>query len=177
MKNGFEIWGNFIKTGDNNTTERIKKLQYQMNQVLYDNNKRYISPLAAERILKRLIELGVSLKELNVDSKYQRKKEAILSELRRICKSIIAYKKSFCWREDDLIQVNNTLKYQVKQYIDEKDTLDVLKYLKRNKEIWEEIYEPFPFKEKIDTKHFVEMQAELQQKSIEQFNKKYGFSA
>lgn len=177
MKTGNEIWGDFIKTNDNNTNERIKKLQYKMNQILYDNNKRYISPLSAKRILKLLVELGVSLKDLNVDNKYQRKKEAILSELRRICNSLIVYKKNYTWEEDDYIKVNNTLRYQVKQYIGEKDSFDIFKYLKRNKEIWEEMYEPFPHKDKIITKHFVEMQEELEQKYMEQFKKKYGLSA
>ena len=168
MKNGNEIWGTFIVPVNKATNVRIKNLHYAMNQILYDNNKRYISPISAKRILDKLIELGVSLKELNVENTYKPKKEEILSRLREICKSLIKYRKNYMWTEDDAIQINNTLKYQVKMYIDEKDkeTMNVINFLKRNREIWEEMYVPYPNKELINTKHFVEMQTELKQKSL-----------
>lgn len=177
IKTGKEIWGDFIKTSDNTTSERIKKLHYDINQVLYVNNRRYISPQSATRILDLLKKYGVALKELNVDGKYKKKKEEILAQLRDICNNLIKYRKTFIWNKDDSTAINNTLRFQVKQYIDNKETLKTKDYLDRNREIWREIYEPFPFKELVGTKHFLEMQSELIERSVEQFRERYNLSA
>ena len=156
---GIEAISPNVKQGDKN----IKRILYGINKILYDNNKRFISPQVASIILEQLKEYGKELKDLAVSQSCETKKTEILSELRRICKSIIQYKKEFIWDDESVQQVNTTMKYQLSMYIKERDssTFDELSFLKRNKEIWETMYLPCINHESINTKKFEEMQQEL----------------
>ncbi len=65
--------------------------------------------------------------------------------------------------DDDIKQVQKTLKFQLSQYLKAKEanTLDVLKMLKENKQIWDEMYSPCPNHDQIKTSDYVKMQEEL----------------
>ena len=132
MKNGEEIVFKFIKTKATATTDKLKAIQYEVNQIVYDNNKRYISPTMAERLKKQLVEYGKSLKELNVGDKYKAKKDEMLDQLRTLCKQLNEYVKTFQWEKADAEQVDRTMKYQLREYLKNKETLNVEDYLQRN---------------------------------------------
>ena len=172
MKNGEKIGFKFIKTKATATTEKLTAIQYEVNQIVYDNNKRYISPITAERLKKQLVEYGKSLKELNVGEKYKAKKDEMLDQLRTLCKQLNEYIKTFQWQEADAMQVERTMKYQLHEYVANKEMLDVEFFLKRNLEIWEEMYLPCPFSSAIDTSKFVSMQEELQERYCRKYDLK-----
>lgn len=163
MKYGKEIGIEAITPKTKQGDENIKRILYDVNQILYDNNKRYISPLIASNILNQLKEYGMELKDLPVCKSCEAKKAEILSELRRIYNSINKYRKDFTWDDESVQQVNTTMKYQLSMYIKERgsSTFDELSFLKRNKEIWETMYLPCINHESINTKKFEEMQQEL----------------
>lgn len=172
MKNGEEIGFKFIKTKATATTDKLKTIQYEVNQIVYDNNKRYISPTMGERLKKQLVEYGKSLKELNVGEKYKAKKDEMLDQLRTLCKQLNEYIKTFQWEKMDAAQVERTMKYQLREYLKNKETLNVEDYLQRNLEIWEEMYLPCPFSSAIDVSKFVSMQEELQERYCRKYDLK-----
>ena len=172
MKNGKEIGFKFIKTKATATTDKLTAIQYEVNQIVYDNNKRYISPTMAERLKKKLVEYGKSLNELNVGDRYKVKKDEMLDQLRTLCKQLKEYIKTFQWQETDAMQVERTMKYQLREYLKNKESLNAEEYLQRNLEIWEELYLPCPFSSAINTSKFVLMQEELQERYCRKYDLK-----
>lgn len=135
---------------------------YAINDILYDNSKRYISPAMAKRIYDTLCAEASALKETNVPTSDTIKMK-VLEELRTLCKNLISYSRKYQWTENDVAAVKSTISYQVSMYLKEREDegFNVLAYLKRNKEVWEEMYLPCPSHNQIDVRAFCKMQKEL----------------
>lgn len=169
MRKGEELGIESIKTQSKEGNHKLQALHYRINDILYDYKMRYISPHTAIRVANDLTTLGVEVKEVDVNTKAVAKKEEILSKLRTIVQSLKQYAKSYVWQQSDSSQVEATLKYQISKYIRTKENLDVEKMLCENKQIWEELYLQCPYRGRIQTKKFVDMQYEL----LDIFNNKY----
>ena len=156
-----------IKT--KNLPDKAIRRFYKINQLLYDNAKRFISPQMGERILINLKSSSIEFKEIEVNVMYQDVKEQILGILRKKYKQLNEYVKSFKWSEDDAVCINKTMKYQLSTYLKDKERVDVEVMLQRNSEVWNEMYLPYPFNEKVDVKQFKRMQEELIERLIEPY--------
>ncbi len=159
MKTGKELGLEGMTVPAKGMPRETGKVYLRINGILYDYSKCYISPMMAEQLYKSLCSLGVELK----DAPAANNKETILSKVRTVCTSLREYRKSYTWIESDSEQVSKTLNYQLSMYLKHKNEgcLDALKTLARNKEVWDEMYLPCPFKQGVQTKKFLEMQDEL----------------
>ena len=155
---GIEPLTNKLKGLPYNATNHV----YAINSILYDNSKRYISPTMAKRIYDALCVEASALKESSVPAS-DKVKLKVLEELRVLCKTLIAYSQQNQWTEEDVAEVKSTINYQVSMDLMERDDEDfnVLAFLKRNKEVWEEMYLPCPSRDQISVKAFSKMQEEL----------------
>jgi hypothetical protein len=142
---------------------------YKINQILYDNAKRYISPKMGERLLVELQASSLEFKEIEVDVLCQDLKEQILGILRKKYKQLKEYVKTFRWSKEDKECIAKTIKYQLSSYLKDKDSVDIEKTLQRNREVWEELYLPYPYHDSIDVKQFKRMQTELLERLIEPY--------
>ena len=142
---------------------------YKINDILYKNAKCYISPSMGEKILAELSARTIDFKEIEVGVLHQDTKEELLGILRKKYRQLKQYVKTFTWNKEDESCVSKTLKYQLSTYLKDKDKVDIEKTLKRNHEVWEELYLPFPFHDNIDTKPFKKMQRELLERLIEPY--------
>ena len=134
---------------------------YKINNILYSNAKCYISPSMGEKILAELSAQTIDFKETEVGVLHQDTKEELLEILRKKYRQLKQYVKTFTWSEEDETCVIKTINYQLSTYLKDKDKIDIEKTLKRNHEVWKELYLPFPNHEKINTKQFEKMQKEL----------------
>ena len=159
MKTGKELGLEGMTVPAKGMPRETGKVYLRINGILYDYSKCYISPMMAEQLYKSLCSLGVELK----DAPASANKEAILSRVRLVCTNLKEYLRTSTWAETDAEIVNRTLKYQLRQYLynKENNTLDVVKTLARNKEIWNQMYLPCPYKQGIYPNKFLEMQEEL----------------
>lgn len=149
--------------------DKANRRFYKINQILYDNAKRYISPKMGERLLVELQASCLEFKEIEVDVLCQELKEQILGILRKKYKQLNEYVKSFRWSKEDKVCIAKTIKYQLSSYLKDKDSVDIEKTLRRNREVWEELYLSYPYHDNIDVKQFKRMQAELLERLIEPY--------
>ena len=143
---------------------------YAINDILYNNSKRYISPAMAKRIYNIICAEASALKETIVPTSDTIKMK-VLEELRALCKNLISYSREYKWTEIDAAEVKSTINYQVSMYLKEREDegFNVLAFLTRNKEVWEEMYLPCPSHDQIDVRAFLKMQKELLERLVTPF--------
>ncbi len=159
MKTGKELGLEGMTVAAKGMPRQTGNVYIKINGILYDYSKCYISPMMAEQLYTTLCSLGVELNEAPDTAN----KGTILARLRLVCTNLKEYKRTYSWTEADGELVNRTLKFQLRQYLDNKENnaLDVQKTLARNKEVWDQMYLPCPYKRGIYTNKFLEMQEEL----------------
>lgn len=153
-----------IKTENKQGNDNIKRLHYDINDVLYQYNKAYIAPSIAERIIKQLTEYGKELKGVEVQGNEALKVNEILDALRQIISSLKLYVKQFEWTSSDKEIVQKVINYCVYNFVEAKkgDMCDsqILKLLKKQKEVTEDYIIPSGFKG-LNTQSFTDMNEEL----------------
>lgn len=139
------------------------ELVVKINKILYANAKRYISPQMAKRLFQELVELGKALKDTSVPPIVRPTKESVLRKLHETCMALRTYSKEYLWVQEDTDAVAKTMRYELSMYLKNKDNgdFDIVTTLRRNKEVWNEMYIPCPFHDGINTKKFQQMQDEL----------------
>lgn len=143
---------------------------YAINNILFEYTNSYISPRMANRIYKRLCEEAMTFKSVEVGVQYTSIHETILLQLRSICKRLHEYYEGYEWTQEDVAAINSTIKGQLFLCIDPDDSdFDLSKALKRNKEIWEDMYLPCPFKDQINVKDFRKTHKDLMTRLVNQF--------
>ena len=151
-------------------SEEMKKLLYEINDILYKKQQQYALYTTANRLRNILIQYGVQIKglELKKDS-FKQKQNEILQKLRTICTNLNTYILDYQETDESEINASHSLqKYQLGKYIKNKDKLtteEILTLLNENKELYEDL------KEDRVLQSFTKMQNEL----IEMFNKFYCF--
>lgn len=163
MKQGKEIGIEPITTKLKGMPRPAGDLVVEANKILYANAKRYISPEMAKRIFQQLVELGKALKDASVPPVMRPIKESVLRKLHETCVALRTYSKEYLWVQEDTDAVAKTMRYELSMYLKNKDNgdFDIVTTLRRNKEVWNEMYIPCPFHDGINTKKFQQMQDEL----------------
>lgn len=151
-------------------SEEMKKLLYEINDILYKKQQQYALYTTANRLRDILIQYGVQIKglELKKDS-FKQKQNEILQKLRTICTNLNTYILDYQETDESEINASHSLqKYQLGKYINNKDKLtteEILALLNENKELYGDL------KEDRVLQSFTKMQNEL----IERLNKFYCF--
>lgn len=118
MKRIFEITNTkAIKLDNVKTSFRIKLLQWQINQLLYNYNNKYAFEPIISQLQKELTKL-VNDSNIKTDKDHQE----LIAKTREIYKSLNLYKPD---NKDINIAVDNALKYLLYQFNREKLTLDI----------------------------------------------------
>lgn len=154
-----------IKTNSKEGNEKIKDLHYKINEVLYNNNRSYITPAWGKQVEDKLLKLGGELGELECDGKTIAKKEEILGQLRKIVISLRKYMREFKFEDGDKDILQKVVNYSVRNYIVEKekgelDNGTIISMLSNQMDILDYYLRPYPDKD-INIKSFKSMNHEL----------------
>lgn len=164
-----------IRTENKQGNEDIKRLHYEINDVLYQYNKAYIAPHTAKRIIAKLTELGKKLKQVNVDGAEALKANEILQTLRVIITNIKMFMNEFRWDESDKEIIQKILNYFVYMYVEDKKKgmmdSQILKHLKKQQEIMVDFVVPSGYKT-LNTTQFSNANNEL----LNLINNKYSYN-
>lgn len=139
MKNLVTIVGfNCIKPKTKQTTDDLKDLHYEVNGMLFKYGYTNISLKMAQGLLKRFIDLGKQIKELEIKKReVNDKRTEILTDLRTICKNLQAYIDEYD-DTNDRNDAQRTINFRVAQFIkskekpqqSEQESLEMLKFNK-----------------------------------------------
>lgn len=151
-------------------SEEMKKLLYEINDILYKKQQQYALYTTANRLMNILIQYGVQIKGLELKkNSFKQKQNEILQKLRTICTNLNTYILDYQETDESEINASHSLqKYQLGKYIKNKDKLskeEILTLLNENKELYGDL------KEDTVLQSFTKMQNEL----IERLNKFYCF--
>ena len=143
---------------------------YAINSILFEYTNSYIAPRMANHIYERLCEQASAFKNADVGVINKGAQDAVLLKLRNICKRLRDYYETYEWTQDDVASINSTITGQLFLCLDPDDSdFDLSKALARNKEIWDNMYLPCPFKDQIIVKKFRKMHKGLMTRLVNQF--------
>ena len=143
---------------------------YTINGILFQYTNSYISPGMAQRIYEMLCKEAISFKNAVLGIQYTSTQEVIIAKIKSICKNLLDYQRNYEWSQDDVASITSSIKGQLLLCLDQDDAdFDLLKNLERDKEIWEDMYLPCPFKDQINVKDFCKMHKGLMTKLVSQF--------
>lgn len=128
---------------------------FAINDIILTYSKSYISPELAKRLYETLCKHAVAIKDVQLVSQLDKQcVSTILEKLRVMCQKLLEFSQSYQWTHDDVEHVTSTLQCQVMVLNMEKEdnAFDVVKFLKRNKEIWEDVFLSCPYKDKVSPK-------------------------
>ena len=128
---------------------------FAVNDIILTYSKSYISPELAKRLYETLCKHAVAIKDVELAPQLDKQcVSTILEKLRVICQKLLDFSQSYEWTHDDVEHVTSSLQCQVMVWNVEKEdnAFDVAKFLKRNKEIWEEVFLSCPFKDEVSPK-------------------------
>lgn len=149
-----------IKTNAKEGTESLKKIHFQINDVLFAVAGKYLFRNQAANAFDKLCALGKELKELDVPEKARPKKAEILEQLRVRCNSLKQYKQQNQTLED-VETMQKALGFEIHKFIEQKDNLTpekALALLAETKELYDCI---FPFEEKLKVENFIRVNTQL----------------
>lgn len=109
-----------IKCENKTTSDKLKQLHYQINDVLFKYKKRYAFKYYVDNLYKELLPLFKELKDLDVPQTSIPKKEEILSIGRYIFKILKNYTEDNSNIES---AIENSLKYEMSNFVKTKANL------------------------------------------------------
>ena len=166
IKQGKEIL-QFIKTENKISSQKVKDIQTQINQCVYEHNLGYLSPVSASTLCNQFIELGKELNEVEVTEKQKSHKNECLIQLRTNCRNLQRYAKQPL-EETDKLTVEKMMKFQIYTFLkDNRDglltTQRIMEHLMRSDDIYRNLVIPIgieKFNQK-DIKNFTDMNKQM----------------
>ena len=175
LKKGKELL-QFIKTENKISSQKVKDIQTQINQVVYTHNLGYLSPTSANTIYNEFVELGKELNTVEVTDKQKAHKSECLLQLRTNCHNLKRYS-SQPLAGEDIDTAKGIIKFRLYTYLKDKrdgllSTQKIMEHLELNDDIYRNILTPlglgnFEYK---DLKNFTDISVELLAKLNERYN-------
>ena len=166
----------FIKTENKISSQKVKDIQTQINQVVYTHNLGYLLPTTATTIYNEFVELGKEVNEIEVTDKQKSHKNEVLIQLRNNCRNLKRYS-SQPLAGEDIDTAKGIIKFRLYTYLKDKrdgllSTQKIMEHLELNDDIYRNILTPlglgnFEYK---DLKNFIEINKELLIKLYTQYN-------
>ena len=105
------------------SVDKLTALHYAANEIIFHYNMQPAFPRNVEEAVRRLTEVFVQIKELEVKESAKAKQQEILTKGREIVKSLNAYKKAFQYDASCVAAVESMCKYQLSKYLGRKNAL------------------------------------------------------
>jgi len=166
----------FIKTENKIPNQKVKDIQTQINQCVYEHNLGFLSPVSANTIYNEFVELGKELNEVEVTDKQKAHKNECLIQLRNNCRNLQHYAKQGL-DANDIQTAEGIIKFRLYTYLKDKrdgllSTQKIMEHLELNDDIYRNILTPlglgnFEYK---DLKNFTDISVELLAKLNERYN-------
>ena len=103
--------------------DKLSTLHYAVNEIIFRYNMQPAFPRNVEEAVKRLTEVFVQIKELEITESAKAKQQEILAKGRELIKSLNAYKKNFKHDASCVSAVESMCKYQLSKYLGRKNAL------------------------------------------------------
>lgn len=166
LKKGNSVF-EFIKTNAKAANPKVKDMQTQLNQVIYNHNLGYLSPSTATTIYNQFIEIGKEINSIDVTPVQKQHKEEVLTVLRKNCQNVRQYSKNKL-DKSDIPTAESIIKFRLYTFIkDRRDGLltdtNIIEHLQANDDIYHNILEPLGlenFNQK-DIKNFTDINIQL----------------
>lgn len=167
----------FIKTNSKASNAKVKDMQTQLNQVIYNHNLGYLSPSTASYIYNQFVEIGKEISAIEVTPVQKQHKEEVLTILRKNCQNVREYSKNKL-DKSDIPTAESIIKFRLYTFIkDRRDGLltnsNIISHLEQNDDIYHNILEPLGlenFNQK-DIKNFIDINIQL----LTLLNQKYNY--
>lgn len=119
LKQGKDVGVSVIKCQNREGTEQLKKLHYDVNDILFKWRGKYMFQADAEQVFTELCNAGKEINALVVPEKAAAKKMELLTALRNICTTLRGY----CREEqtsEDLELMQKAINFWLHSFIEEK---------------------------------------------------------
>lgn len=176
LKKGNSVFS-FIKTNSKAANAKIKDMQTQMNQLIYNHNLGYLSPSTASSIYNQFVEIGKEINSIDVTPVQKQHKDEVLSAIRTNCHNVREYLKNKL-DDTDIPTAESIIKFRLYTFLkDRRDGLltnsNIIGHLEQNDDIYHNILEPLGlenFNTK-DIKNFTDINKNL----LTLLNQKYNY--
>lgn len=105
------------------SVDKLTALHYAANEIIFRYNMQPAFPRNVEEAVRRLTEVFVQIKELEVKESAKAKQQEILTKGREVVKSLNSYKKNFQYDNSCVGAVESMCKYQLAIFLKRKDSL------------------------------------------------------
>ena len=147
------------------STDELKELHYQANDVIFSYNMQFAFPKNVEQAIKQLTEVFVKIKNLEVKDSALDKKNEILTKGRTIVQTLKDYINNFKYDDSCVAAIESMCKFQLSNYLKAKDSLTIqsgVELLEKNtvlREIAKDVANNLNIQPKINP--FLKMQEEI----------------
>lgn len=107
------------------STDALKALHYQANEIIFKYNMQSAFPRNAEQVVRLLTEVFVKIKDLEVKDAAIEKKNEILTKGRMLVQSLKDHINHFKYDNSCVTAIESMCKFQLSKYLKAKDHLTI----------------------------------------------------
>lgn len=132
-----------IKCENREGCDSLKELHFKVNDILFVLNGKLLFKPTASKAYNELVELGKTVKDLEVPDKAKPKKEEILAQLRDRCQKLRNYIFNYKEEESDVPAMQKAVNFWMHQFIEAKEKNEIYNPIKLisllglQKELWD----------------------------------------